>query len=139
MGNKILWSIALLIAAIAGISGTAVAIANPVPTSIVYFETEDFSLSPTQKDALDALLPQLETASSVTVDGFVQRSSAENKNKGPANLSYKRADAVTKYLQDLVKQRSTNKQKITWTENGQGQPITGFWSPDARRAEVFIR
>jgi len=138
MGNKIIWAFALVIAVVAAVSGTAVAIANPIPTSIVYFATEDFSLSPSQKDALDALLPQLETATKVTVDGYVQRSLPENKNKGPANLSFKRADAVTKYLQNLVKQRSKNKQTIEWVENGKGQPITGYWSPDARRAEVFI-
>jgi outer membrane protein OmpA-like peptidoglycan-associated protein len=139
MGNRIVWAVALVIAVVAAVSGAVVAVANPIPTTSVYFATEDFSLDKAQKDALDALLPQLETATAVTVDGYVQRSIEANKSKGPANLSFKRADAVIKYLQDLVKQRSQNKQEIVWTEAGKGQPFTGYWSPDARRAEVFIR
>jgi hypothetical protein len=74
----------------------------------------------------------------VVVDGYVQRSTEENKNKGPAALSYKRAETVANYLESQVKQRSKNKQPIEWVVAGKGQPFTGFWSPNARRAEIFI-
>lgn len=139
MGTRIVWIFSLLVAVVLAISGTAVAATNPEPTSIVYFASEDFSLDKTQKDALDALVPQLTDATTVTVDGYVQRSTEENKNKGPEALSFKRADTVAKYLQSQVEQRSKNKQPIEWIVAGKGQPIVGFWSPNARRAEVFIQ
>ena len=139
MSVRIVWIFSLFVAVALAISGTAVAIATPEPTSIVYFASEDFSLDKTQKDALDALVPQLTDANKVTVDGYVQRSSEENKNKGPDALSYKRAETVAKYLESQVKQRSKNKQPIEWVISGKGQPLVGFWSPNARRAEVFIQ
>ena len=139
MGTRIVWFFTLIVAVVLAVSGTAVAIANPQPTSIVYFASEDFSLDKAQKDALDAIVPQLTDATKVTVDGYVQRSTEQNKNKGPEALSFKRADTVAKYLQSQVKQRSKNKQPIEWVISGKGQPVVGFWSPDARRAEVFIQ
>ncbi len=108
------------------------------PDQMVFFDSEDFSLSQSQKDQLDQLLPLLETASQVKVEGFVQRSRPEDRNKGPARLSYKRADAVAKYLQNLVKQRSKNKQTIEWIVEGLGQPPLDPGLPFARRVEIRI-
>ena len=138
MRTRMVWIFTLLLAGVLAVSGTAVAITNPEPTSIVYFASEDFSLDKTQKDALDALVPQLDDATKVVIDGYVQRSTEANKNKGPDALSFKRANTVAKYLESQVKQRSKNKQPIEWVIAGKGQPFTGFWSPNARRAVIFI-
>ena len=120
------------------VAGGGIAWALTAPTHIVYFEYEDFSLSPEQKEELDALVDDLEDATIVRVDGYVQRSREEDKDKGPARLSEKRADAVTKYLQSMMKERSPNKQDIEWQSVGRGQPALDVGLPWARRVEVFI-
>lgn len=118
--------------------GGVVSYAAIGPDRLVFFESEDFSLSQAQKQELDTLLPQLENAREVRVSGFVQRSRPEDRNKGPARLSYKRADAVAKYLQNLVKQRSKTKQEISWVVEGLGQPPLDPGTPLARRVEIRI-
>lgn len=130
----------VLLALALGISlaGGGIAWALTAPTHIVYFEYEDFSLSPEQKEELDALVDELGDATIVRIDGYVQRSREEDKDKGPARLSEKRADAVTKYLQSKVKQRSPNKQDIEWQSVGRGQPALDVGLPWARRVEVFV-
>ena len=130
----------VLIALALGISlaGGGIAWALTAPTHIVYFEYEDFSLDREQKSELDDLLDELEDATIVRVDGYVQRSREEDKDKGPARLSEKRADAVTKYLQSIMKERSPNKQDIEWQSVGRGQPALDVGLPWARRVEVFV-
>lgn len=136
VGKKSILVAAGVAAAIA--LGSAVSFAASGIDRIVYFDTEDFSLSQAQKEELDSLLPQLEQASTVTVYGFVQRSRPEDKNKGPDRLSYKRADAVAKHLQNLVKQGSKKKATITWIVEGLGQPPFDPGTAFARRVEVRI-
>ena len=109
------------------------------PTKLVYFDPEDFSLSQAQKTELETLLPILETATAVEVRGYVQRSREADKNKGPANLSYKRAEAVANYLQSLLKEKSKNKRTIDWVVIGAGQPALDMGLPDARRVEIDVR
>ncbi|CAB4572968.1 unannotated protein [freshwater metagenome] len=118
--------------------GGVVSYAAIGPDRLVFFESEDFSLSQEQKRELDSLLPQLENASKVIVSGFVQRSRPEDRNKGPARLSHKRADAVAKYLQNLVKERSKRKQNIEWVVEGLGQPPLDPGTIFARRVEIRI-
>lgn len=120
------------------LAGGGMAWALTAPTHIVYFEYEDFSLSQDQKRDLDSLADELENATVVRIDGYVQRSREEDKDKGPARLSEKRADAVTKYLQSMIKERSPNKQDIEWQSVGRGQPALDVGLPWARRVEVFI-
>lgn len=130
----------VLLALALGISlaGGGIAWALTAPTHIVYFEYEDFSLSPEQKEELDALVDELEDATIVRIDGYVQRSREEDKDKGPARLSEKRAQAVTNYLQSMIKERSPNKQDIEWQSVGRGQPALDVGLPWARRVEVFV-
>ena len=120
------------------LAGGGIAWALTAPTHIVYFEYEDFSLSPEQKEELDALVDELEDATIVRIDGYVQRSREEDKDKGPARLSEKRAQAVTNYLQSMIKERSPNKQDIEWQSVGRGQPALDVGLPWARRVEVFV-
>ena len=120
------------------VAGGGIAWALTAPTHIVYFEYEDFSLSPEQKEELDALVDDLEDATIVRVDGYVQRSREEDKDKGPARLSEKRAQAVTNYLQSMIKERSPNKQDIEWQSVGRGQPALDVGLPWARRVEIFL-
>ena len=127
-----------LLTAMVMLIGGVVSYAAIGPDRLVFFDSEDFSLSQSQKQELESLLPQLENASEVRVSGFVQRSRPEDRNKGPARLSYKRADAVAKYLQNLVKQRSKNKQEISWVVEGLGQPPLDPGTPFARRVEIRI-
>ena len=131
----------VLLALALGISlaGGGIAWALTAPTHIVYFEYEDFSLSPEQKEELDALVDELEDATIVRIDGYVQRSREEDKDKGPARLSEKRAQAVTNYLQSMIKERSPNKQDIEWQSVGRGQPALDVGLPWARRVEVFVQ
>lgn len=136
MRRRVLAFVAAVVAAT--FIGSGIAWALTAPTHIVYFDAEDFSLSPEQKSELDALRPELEAATSVRIDGYVQRSREEDKEKGPARLSEKRAQAVANYLQSMVKQRSPNKQDISWTAIGRGQPALDVGLPWARRVEVFI-
>jgi outer membrane protein OmpA-like peptidoglycan-associated protein len=75
---------------------------------------------------------------SVRIDGYVQRSREDDRTKGPARLSEKRAQAVENYLQSMVKQRSPNKATIEWTAAGKGQPPWDVGLPWARRVEIFI-
>ena len=130
----------VLLALALGISlaGGGIAWALTAPTHIVYFEYEDFSLSPEQKEELDALVDELGDATIVRIDGYVQRSREEDKDKGPAGLSEKRAQAVTNYLQSMIKERSPNKQDIEWQSVGRGQPALDVGLPWARRVEVFV-
>lgn len=123
---------------VASLVGGGIAWAATAPIHITYFDVEDFSLSQDQKAELDQLLPALEQATSVRIDGFVQRSREEDRQKGPARLSEKRAQAVENYLQSQLKERSPNKQDIEWTTIGRGQPPFDVGFPWARRVEITI-
>ena len=136
MRQRLLFLIALALGI--SLAGGGIAWALTAPTHIVYFEYEDFSLSPEQKEELDALVDELEDATIVRVDGYVQRSREEDKDKGPARLSEKRAQAVTNYLQSMIKERSPNKQDIEWQSVGRGQPALDVGLPWARRVEIFL-
>ncbi len=136
MRRSFVWIVVGII--VASLVGGGIAWATTAPTQVVYFEVEDFSLSPDQKAELDELVPALEQATAVRIDGFVQRSREADREKGPARLSEKRANAVENYLQSQVKERSPNKQDIEWTTVGRGQPPFDVGFPWARRVEITI-
>lgn len=132
-----LWFFTAILAALS-LAGGSVAWALTAPNHVVYFEPEDFSLDPGQKQELDALIPLLEDAESVNIEGFVQRSREEDQQAGPARLSEKRAQAVENYLRSLVKERSPQKADINWQSAGKGQPSWDVGLPWARRVEISI-
>lgn len=136
MRQRLLFLIALALGI--SLAGGGIAWALTAPAHIVYFDQEDFSLSPEHKEELDDLLDELEDATIVRVDGYVQRSREDDQEKGPARLSEKRAQAVTNYLQSMMKERSPNKQDIEWQSVGRGQPALDVGLPWARRVEVFV-
>jgi outer membrane protein OmpA-like peptidoglycan-associated protein len=136
VSKTLAWILGGLLALV--LTGGGIAWAQTAPDYVVYFEAEDFSLSRDQKAQLDNLADELADATVVRIDGYVQRSREEDKQRGPARLSEKRAFAVEKHLQDLVKQRSPNKQDIDWAAVGRGQPPFDVGLPMARRVEIFI-
>jgi len=135
--RKSLWGITA-IAVVMILAGGGIAWALTAPGHIVYFEREDFSLDQEQKIALDALAPQLEEATTVRIDGYVQRSQESDKMVGPARLSEKRAQSVENYLRSMVKERSPQKAEINWVAVGKGQPPFDVGLPWSRRVEIFI-
>lgn len=120
------WIVAVVtVAALVLVSGVTVGVmrANATtPDVTLYFETETFALTKEHKDYLDTFEDQFAAAKTITIHGFVQRSKEEDKNKGPRNLSQKRADAVEKYIQQMLKQRSKKKQTAEYVSIGMGQP-----------------
>jgi len=136
--NKRLWLVTAIVVVLS-LTGGGIAWALTAPTRVVYFAHEDFSLDQEQKAALDELEPLLEDAVVVRIDGYVQRSREDDRNKGPARLSEKRAQAVENYLRSMVKQRSPQKASIEWEAAGKGQPPWDVGLPWARRVEIFIQ
>ncbi len=132
-----MWFFAVAVVVLS-LAGGGIAWALTAPTRVVYFDHEDFSLSQDQKASLDELVPLLEEAERVEIDGYVQRSREAERNKGPARLSEKRAQAVENYLRSQVKERSPQKAEIEWAVFGKGQPPWDVGLPWARRVEVFI-
>lgn len=136
------WIIVMAIAALVGLGaatfGTIRASAS-APDVTVYFTSEDFSLSQEQKEQIDSQLDQLAQAKRIIVHGFVQDSPPEYENRGPENLSAKRADAVAKYIQQALNQRPGKKQNATYVVEGLGQPPFDFTFREARRVEVFLQ
>jgi outer membrane protein OmpA-like peptidoglycan-associated protein len=130
--------IAVALAVVAVLIGSGVAWALTAPTQVIYFDHEDFSLSQEQKASLQELVPLLEEAERVQINGYVQRSREQDRNKGPARLSEKRAQAVENYLRSQVKERSPQKAQIEWVAQGKGQPPWDVGLPWARRVEIFI-
>lgn len=118
--------------------GGGVAWAVTAPDKVVYFETERFALTQDQRAELNALLPELRDASTVRIDGYVQRSREADRDKGPARLSEKRADAVHRYLENSLRQSGPPFPDIEWTVSGRGQPPFDVGLPISRRVEIFI-
>jgi len=135
--NTRLWLVTAVVVALS-LTGGGIAWALTAPTRVIYFAHEDFSLDQEQKAALDELEPLLGDAVAVRIDGYVQRSREDDRQKGPARLSEKRAQAVENYLRSMVKQRSPQKAPIEWVVSGKGQPSWDVGLPWARRVEVFI-
>lgn len=118
--------------------GGGVAWAVTAPDKVVYFETERFALTQSQRAELNALLPELQDATTVRIDGYVQRSREEDRGKGPARLSEKRADAVHRYLENRLRQSGPPFPDLEWVVTGRGQPPFDVGLPISRRVEIFI-
>ena len=68
--RKSLWLVAGVLVALS-LAGGGIAWALGAPSRVVYFEHEDFSLSQEQKASLDELVPLVEEAERVQIDGYV--------------------------------------------------------------------
>lgn len=134
--KKILLGILLAVAAIFG--GYLAVSAATLPNQVVYFTSEDFSLDKAQKDELTVLAESLEEPSSVSIIGYVQRSTEENKNRGPERLSEKRAKAVANFLASEHKRLFKNEPELVIIEEGRGQPEFNFWLSESRRVDIFV-
>ena len=112
--------------------------ATSLPDRVVYFSSEDFSLNKDQKQALSSLAETLDEPSKVLIYGYVQRSTEENKHRGPARLSEKRAKAVSNYLASEHKRLFKDEPELIIVEEGRGQPEFNFWLSESRRVDVFV-